>query len=101
MCGNTRVRRLPARDRIDAMSAHPLSMLLGLFGAPIYHCNACRHQYHDWRPLLAATSPARAAADGAEGLDFRAPSEVEGIGRNDSEDEFIAEAPVLHQRSKP
>ncbi|MGC4081145.1 MAG: hypothetical protein QM736_03280 [Vicinamibacterales bacterium] len=50
-CGSVRVRRLSRRDGIDRMSAHPLSVLAGLVRAPIYHCNPCRLQYHDWRPL--------------------------------------------------
>jgi hypothetical protein len=50
-CGSTRVRRLPERDRIDRMSSHPLSVLLGLTFAPIYHCNPCRLQYRDWRKI--------------------------------------------------
>lgn len=48
-CGNPRVRHLVTRDRIDQMSTHPVSLALGLVRFPIYHCNACRHQYHDWR----------------------------------------------------
>lgn len=50
-CGNLRVRKLPRRDVIDRMSSHPLSVLAGLARAPIYHCNPCRLQYHDWRPV--------------------------------------------------
>ena len=53
-CGTTRVRRLPARDRIDRMSRHPLSLLGGLLFAPIYHCGRCRLQYRDWRPAPVA-----------------------------------------------
>lgn len=48
-CGSPRVKRLPARDVIDPTSRHPFSLLLHLTGAPIYHCNLCRLQYHDWR----------------------------------------------------
>ena len=50
-CGSPRVRKLPARDRIDRMSFHPLSVLLALTFAPIYHCNPCRLQYRDWRGI--------------------------------------------------
>jgi hypothetical protein len=57
-CGTTRVRRLPARDDLDRMSHHPLSLLFRLTLAPIYYCNMCRLQYHDWRP--AALAPVRA-----------------------------------------
>ena len=49
-CGSYKVRRLSGRDHIDRVSAHPLSLLLGLTMAPLYHCNPCRLQYHDWRP---------------------------------------------------
>lgn len=73
MCGNTRVRRIPVRDRIDAMSAHPLSMLFGLLGAPIYHCNACRHQYHDWRSQAIAAEHSDGSSPGTDSLDFRTP----------------------------
>ena len=48
-CGNPRVRQLPGRDGIDRMSKHPLSLLAAVLLAPIYHCNPCRLQYHDWR----------------------------------------------------
>lgn len=58
-CGNLRVRRLPKRDMIDRMSAHPISVLAGLMRAPIYHCNPCRLQYHDWRPLDPAAASDR------------------------------------------
>jgi hypothetical protein len=50
-CGSYRVRRLPGRDRIDSRSTHPLSVVLSLTLAPFYHCNPCRLQYHDWRPV--------------------------------------------------
>jgi hypothetical protein len=61
-CGNLRVRRLPKRDRIDRVSAHPLSVLAGVLRAPFYHCNPCRLQYHDWRsPDPAAVRTERSA----------------------------------------
>ena len=50
-CGSYKVRRLQERDQIDRVSNHPLSMLLGLTLAPFHHCNPCRLQYHDWRPV--------------------------------------------------
>lgn len=50
-CGNLRVRRLPKRDVIDRMSTHPISLMASLARAPIYHCNPCRLQYHDWRQV--------------------------------------------------
>jgi hypothetical protein len=62
-CGTAKVRRLPARDHIDAMSKHPLSLLFQLTLAPIVHCGACRLQYHDWRlpEPLPAVKPAPAS----------------------------------------
>lgn len=48
-CGTAKVRRLQARDRIDVVSRHPISLLFALTRAPFVHCNACRLQYHDWR----------------------------------------------------
>jgi DNA-directed RNA polymerase subunit RPC12/RpoP len=48
-CGTTNVHRLKKRDRIDSVSRHPVSVLLGLVGAPFNRCNRCRLQYHDWR----------------------------------------------------
>lgn len=50
-CGSYKVRRLTGRDEIDRVSAHPVSMLIGLTMAPFYHCNPCRLQYHDWRAV--------------------------------------------------
>lgn len=96
MCGNTRVRRIPARDRIDAMSAHPLSILFGLMGAPIYHCNACRHQYHDWRSLLSASEPV-AGDDKHETLEFRSAND-EGSAASDPTALMVDAA--LQQRSE-
>lgn len=96
MCGNTRVRRIPARDRIDAMSAHPLSILFGLMGAPIYHCNACRHQYHDWRSLLSASEPV-AGNDKHETLEFRSAND-DGSAASDPTALMVDAA--LQQRSE-
>lgn len=62
-CGNVRVRHLVTRDRIDHMSAHPLSLIAALVRAPIYHCNACRHQYHDWRGVNSDTQDRRVGPD--------------------------------------
>jgi len=56
-CGSYRVRRLSGRDRIDSRSTHPLSVLLALTRAPFYHCNPCRLQYHDWRPVQPPDQP--------------------------------------------
>jgi hypothetical protein len=62
VCGTPRVRRLATRDRIDRMSINPLSVIAAALFAPIYHCNACRLQYHDWRPLSPAVHAERRAA---------------------------------------
>jgi uncharacterized protein with PIN domain len=71
-CGNYKVRRLSGRDRIDSISTHPLSVLLSVTMAPFYHCNPCRLQYHDWRPVHPTAAPeARAvAASASQGPDF-------------------------------
>jgi hypothetical protein len=42
---------MPQRDQIDRMTKHPISLLIGLTGAPIYHCGPCRLQYRDWRDV--------------------------------------------------
>ncbi len=97
MCGNTRVRRIPVRDRIDAMSAHPLSMLFGLMGAPIYHCNACRHQYRDWRSLAPVTEPTADGARESDAPEFLAPSHANTASVNESAP-LLADA-ALQQRS--
>ena len=49
-CGTARVMRQPRRDKIEPMSAGILSRLARLTGAPVRFCDACRLQYHDWRP---------------------------------------------------
>lgn len=62
-CGNERVRYLATRDRIDHMSKHPFSLIAAVVRAPIYHCNACRHQYHDWRSVSPLTQERKAAKE--------------------------------------
>ena len=49
-CGTASVLRRNRRDRIETMSPGILSRLARLTGAPVRFCNACRLQYHDWRP---------------------------------------------------
>jgi hypothetical protein len=56
-CGSFKVRRLAGRDRIDSISTHPLSVLLSVTMAPFYHCNPCRLQYRDWRPVHPTAAP--------------------------------------------
>ena len=66
-CGSFRVRRLSGRDRIDGRSGNLLSLLLSLTFAPFYHCNSCRLQYHDWRPVHpTAHADSRSAQAGLE-----------------------------------
>jgi hypothetical protein len=36
-------------DKVDRMSGNPLRRALGFLGFPLYHCNFCRYQFHDWR----------------------------------------------------
>ncbi len=50
-CGSVHVKRSRKRDHIDSVSRHPLSSLAALSGAPLVRCDACRLQYHDWRPI--------------------------------------------------
>lgn len=47
---NDRIHRVAKRDRVDDLSQHPLSWLLGVSGAPLNKCPACRLQYYDWHP---------------------------------------------------
>ena len=51
ICDTRFLARLAKRDKIDKMSRHPIRWILGLVGAPIYHCTFCRYQFHDWRQL--------------------------------------------------
>jgi len=48
-CCTRKLVRLNSRDHVDVMSANPFRRLLGLFGAPLYHCIYCRYQFRDWR----------------------------------------------------
>jgi predicted RNA-binding Zn-ribbon protein involved in translation (DUF1610 family) len=50
-CGTEFVKRIGRRDKIDFRSMHPFSWIQGLLFAPLNKCEACRLQYHDWRPL--------------------------------------------------
>lgn len=75
-CGNVRVRHLVTRDRIDHMSAHPFSLLAALVRAPIYHCNACRYQYHDWRGVNPDAQERRVGRDAPS-----SPAEKDAVAR--------------------
>ena len=77
-CGQVRVRYLATRDRIDHMSRHPFSLVAALVRAPIYHCNACRHQYHDWRGVNPDMQERRVAPDGPS-----SPAEKDAAARID------------------
>jgi len=48
-CGTSRLLKLSKYDRIDRKSTSILRHLLGIFGAPIYHCTFCRLQFCDYR----------------------------------------------------
>lgn len=48
-CCTRRVSRLSSRDHVDSFSSNPIRRILGLLGAPLYHCIYCRYQFHDWR----------------------------------------------------
>ena len=48
-CGSARVQRTSRRDHVDTPSRNLASRLLGLTGAPLNKCPACRVQYRDWR----------------------------------------------------
>ena len=76
-CGNARVRHLATRDRIDHMSAHPFSLIAALVRAPIYHCNACRYQYHDWRGVNPETQERRVGPDASS-----SPAEKDAAARD-------------------
>jgi hypothetical protein len=49
-CHTAAVHRLAKRDRVDSVSTSLMSRILGLLGAPLNKCVACRLQYYDWRP---------------------------------------------------
>lgn len=48
-CSSPTLSRIFSRDRVDKTSKNPLRRLLGIFGAPLYHCIYCRYQFRDWR----------------------------------------------------
>jgi hypothetical protein len=56
-CGTIEVQRTARRDLIDSMSGNLVSVLLGLTGAPLNKCSACRLQYRDWRSPRNARPP--------------------------------------------
>ena len=59
-CGTYRVVQLKKRDRIDPMDPGLLSLWQRLvIGGNLFHCNLCRIQFYDRRPLAPeqATTP--------------------------------------------
>jgi DNA-directed RNA polymerase subunit RPC12/RpoP len=42
----------PENESADKLTTNPVRRLLGLMGAPLYHCTVCHFQFHDFRPLL-------------------------------------------------
>ncbi len=48
-CGTRDLSKLRSRDHVEKMNRNPLRMLLGLVGAPLYHCTFCRLQFRDPR----------------------------------------------------
>jgi hypothetical protein len=50
LCGTPRVNQRRRRDRIDATSHRPASILQHLLGGKLYHCRGCRLQFYDLRP---------------------------------------------------
>ena len=52
-CGGNHVYRVSGPDELGEPSKHPMSILQGLFFAPILKCPGCRLQFHDFRnPLM-------------------------------------------------
>jgi len=43
------VHRTAKRDRIDSFSKNVVTVIQGVFAAPINKCPACRPQFYDWR----------------------------------------------------
>jgi hypothetical protein len=57
-CHTQKVSRRIAPDKIDPVIKSLWSMLQGLLGGRLYHCNYCRIQFYDLRHTMRAT-PAR------------------------------------------
>ncbi len=49
-CGNSELKKLEKRDRIDEMYSSLISALGHFLGAPLYWCQFCRLQFYDFRP---------------------------------------------------
>ena len=63
-CHNPDLTKLASRDKLDRMSPNPLRFLLGLFGAPLYHCTFCRMQFRDWRATMKTLDAIARRSDG-------------------------------------
>ncbi len=50
-CGTRELRVRRKRDNVDSMSHGLLSRLEGLLGAALHHCEFCRLQFYDFRPV--------------------------------------------------
>jgi hypothetical protein len=59
-CTNVDIRN--KRDYVDPLTKSPLGLIQRLLHAPIKHCNRCRLQYYDWRPVRPAP-PQKTAAN--------------------------------------
>ncbi len=60
-CGTPNVSKLRSIDRVDRLNKNPLRAIIGLLGAPLYHCTFCRLQFWDLRSRLPQVVKARAA----------------------------------------
>lgn len=40
------------KETSDKLTTKPVRRLLGMVGAPLYHCTCCHFQFYDFRPLL-------------------------------------------------
>jgi hypothetical protein len=62
-CGTRQnLSKLKSIDRVDRLNKNPLRWLLGVLGAPLYHCTFCRLQFWDTRSREPA--PKQNAANG-------------------------------------
>ena len=50
-CGTRELRIRRKRDHVDSMSNGIFNRLQGLVGAPLHHCEFCRFQFYDFRPV--------------------------------------------------
>jgi hypothetical protein len=67
-CGDTSVKRLKRRDRVDKVSHLPWSTLQKYFGGKLFHCSRCRIQFYDCRKQLPSIRNHLSIARAAEGV---------------------------------